>query len=71
VKFINPKGILIMLHKPHPSHIMKHEQLYGKVLGLKGHISYEGATGKQLEAVFMDAIDSYLADCKLDRVASE
>jgi len=46
-------------------------QLYGKVLGIKGLISYEGATGKQLEADFMEAIDAYLADCKLDRVAPE
>ena len=45
--------------------------LYGKVLGIKGLISYEGATGKKLEADFMDAIDTYLADCKQDRVAPE
>jgi predicted HicB family RNase H-like nuclease len=46
-------------------------QLYGKVLGLKGLISYEGGTGKELEVDFMDAIDTYLADCKQDRVAPE
>ena len=46
-------------------------QLYGKVLGVKALISYEGATGIQLEADFMDAIDAYLTDCKLDRVAPE
>ena len=36
VKFINPEGILIMLHKPHPSRIMKHYQLkqIKEVLGL-------------------------------------
>ena len=27
VKFMNPEGIPIMLHKPHPSRIMKHYQL--------------------------------------------
>lgn len=27
VKFINPKGVPVMLHKPHPSEIMKHYQL--------------------------------------------
>ena len=27
VKFVNPEGIPIMLHKPHPSRIMKHYQL--------------------------------------------
>ena len=46
-------------------------QLYGKVLGIKGLISYEGATGKKLEADFMDTIDTYLADCKQDRIAPE
>lgn len=46
-------------------------QLYGKVLGIKGLISYEGDTGKKLEADFIDAIDTYLADCKQNRVAAE
>ena len=46
-------------------------QLYGKVLGIKGLISYEGATGQKLEADFIDAIDTYLSDCKLDRVIPE
>ena len=46
-------------------------QLYGKVLGIKGLISYEGTNGKKLEADFIDAIDTYLADCKKDRVAPE
>ena len=46
-------------------------QLYGKVLGIKGLISYEGATGNKLEADFMDAIDTYIADCKQDRTAPE
>jgi hypothetical protein len=27
VKFINPRGVPIMLHKPHPTGIMKHYQL--------------------------------------------
>ena len=36
VKFINPEGIPILLHKPHPSGIMKHYQLkqVKEVLGL-------------------------------------
>jgi len=38
--------------------------LYGKVLGIRGLISYEGETGKRLEADFKNAIDIYLADCK-------
>jgi predicted HicB family RNase H-like nuclease len=38
--------------------------LYGKVLGIKGLISYEGETGKLLEKDFREAVDAYLADCK-------
>ena len=38
--------------------------LYGKVLGIRGLISYEGKTGKELEEDFKEAIDTYLADCK-------
>ena len=45
--------------------------LYGKVLGIKGFMSYERNTGKELDADFIDAIDTYLADCSQDRVAPE
>jgi predicted HicB family RNase H-like nuclease len=45
--------------------------LHGKVLGIRGLISYEGNTGKELEADFIAAIDSYIADCKKDSVAPE
>lgn len=38
--------------------------LYGKVLGIRGLISYEGETGKHLEEDFRDAVDVYLAICK-------
>ncbi len=40
--------------------------LYGKVLGIRGLISYEGDTGKSLEADFKEAINTYLADCKAE-----
>ncbi len=45
--------------------------LYGKVLGIKGLLSYEGETGKDLEADFEEAIDVYLADCKAENKAPE
>jgi predicted HicB family RNase H-like nuclease len=45
--------------------------LYGKVLGIQGLISYEGTTGRELEADFIAAIDSYIADCKQESVAPE
>lgn len=37
--------------------------LYGKVLGIKGLISYEGQTGKDLEIDFRNVIDEYISDC--------
>ncbi len=47
------------------------ELLYGKALGIQGLISYEGATGNELEADFIEAIDRYLAECKRDEIAPE
>ncbi len=38
--------------------------LFGRVLGIQGLISYEGLTGKNLEADFQEAIDVYLKDCE-------
>jgi len=38
--------------------------LFGKVLGIRGLISYEGTTGKLLEKDFINAIDTYLSDCQ-------
>ena len=40
------------------------ELLYGKVLGIKGLLSYEGLTGTDLESDFIDVIDEYLNDCE-------
>jgi predicted HicB family RNase H-like nuclease len=45
--------------------------LYGKVLGIKALISYEGETGKELENDFKQAIDLYLSDCKKENVNPE
>ncbi|NMM50620.1 type II toxin-antitoxin system HicB family antitoxin [Marinigracilibium pacificum] len=45
--------------------------LYGKVLGIKGLISYEGETGKQLEQDFIQAINEYLNDCKVKGIMAE
>ncbi len=38
--------------------------LYGKVIGIKGLLSYEGSTGTKLESDFKGVIDEYLEDCK-------
>ena len=40
--------------------------LYGKVLGIRGLLSYEGETGQFLEEDFKSAIDTYLSDCADD-----
>jgi len=45
--------------------------LYGKVLGIKGLISYEGKTGKELEEDFREAIEAYLADSKNQGITPE
>jgi len=45
--------------------------LYGKVLGIKGLISYEGKTGKELEDDFKEAIDTYLAACKEEGITPD
>ncbi len=45
--------------------------LYGKVLGIKGLISYEGNTGKELEDDFKAAINTYLDDCKNEGIKPE
>lgn len=36
---------------------------FGKVLGTKSLLSYEGKTGKELEKDFQATVDTYLDDC--------
>ena len=45
--------------------------LFGKVLGIKGLISFEGTTGRDLENDFKEAIDTYLVDCKDQGIVPE
>jgi len=45
--------------------------LYGKVLGIRGLISYEGRTGQELENDFREAIEEYLLDCTREGIAPE
>ena len=40
--------------------------LHGKVLGIRGLISYEGDSLQSLREDFQDAIDAYLASCVED-----
>lgn len=38
--------------------------LFGKILGIRSLISYEGKSGNDLEMDFKETIDEYLKDCE-------
>lgn len=38
--------------------------LYGKVIGLKSLLSYEGESVPEMETDFQNVIDDYLKDCE-------
>lgn len=38
--------------------------LFGKVIGIKSLLSYEGSSVKELEKDFQNVIEEYLEDCK-------
>ena len=44
---------------------------YGKVLGIRSLISYEGASAKALVNDFHKAVDDYIALCKDENIAPE
>lgn len=44
---------------------------YGKVLGIRSLISYEGADAKSLVEDFHTAVDDYLAVCEENNIAPE
>lgn len=43
----------------------------GRVLGIRGTISFHGETVKQLRKEFESAVDDYLAECKEKGIAPE
>jgi len=45
--------------------------LFGKVIGLKSLISYEGSSIQELKKEFQNAIDEYLCDCKERNIKPE
>lgn len=45
--------------------------LYGKVVGIKSLLSYEGKSVQELEEDFQKVIDEYLEDCKEQNVLPE
>ncbi len=45
--------------------------LFGKVIGIKSLLSYEGDSVKELEQGFRNVIDEYLEDCKERNVEPE
>ena len=44
---------------------------FGKVVGIKSLLSYEGDSAQELEQDFQNVIDEYLADCKERNVEPE
>lgn len=44
---------------------------FGKVIGIKSLLSYEGDSVKELEKNFQNVIDEYLSDCKERNVEPE
>lgn len=44
---------------------------YGKVLGIRGIISYHGDTPEQAEQIFREAVDEYLTDCERDGITPQ
>ena len=45
--------------------------LFGKVIGIKSLLSYEGDSVQELEEDFQDEIDRYLEDCKERNIEPE
>ncbi len=45
--------------------------LFGKVIGIKSLLSYEGDSVKELEQDFRNVIDEYLVDCKERNIEPE
>lgn len=45
--------------------------LYGKVVGIKSLLSYEGSSVQELEEAFQNAIDEYIKDCEERNVLPE
>ena len=45
--------------------------LYGRVLGIRGLISYEGKTGEELEKDFRNAIEAYIDMCAEMKIPPE
>ena len=47
---------------------LEDDVLYGKVIGIKGLLSYEGQTLDELRKDFQGVIDEYLEDCKVQGI---
>ena len=45
--------------------------LFGKVLGIRNLISYEGTSVAKLKHAFKEMVDCYLNDCKADNIKPE
>ncbi|MCM1377540.1 MAG: type II toxin-antitoxin system HicB family antitoxin [Clostridium sp.] len=43
---------------------------FGKILGIKGLVNYEGSSVSELKGAFHDAVESYLEYCKEEGIAA-
>jgi len=49
----------------------KDSVLFGKIIGIKSLISYEGQSVEELKANFEDAVDDYIEFCKENNIEPE
>lgn len=45
--------------------------LYGRIMGIRGMITYEGESASELVQDFHGAVDDYLASCEAEGIAPE
>ncbi len=66
MKFLEYKGYIGTIE-----YSREDKLLYGRVIGTRGLLSYEGSTGELLEKDFKNVIDAYLTDCKSKGIVPE
>lgn len=66
MKYLTYKGYSGSIEYSHEDNL-----LFGKVLGIRSLLSYEGQTGKDLEQDFRLSIENYLSDCEKGGIVPE
>lgn len=47
------------------------ERFHGKVIGIKGLITFEGGSVQELKASFQEMVDEYLKDCETKHITPD